>query len=86
MSDISKRVEEIEGRALEDAASRRRIRQTLLARLAKLHAFSKTLVPCLQNGVAEAVDVERLGILVISLLEAARNEHDAMVADAEARS
>ncbi len=86
MYDVVKRVEEIERKTLEASAARRTTRNILLTSLAELRVYSRTLVPCLEEDIAEPVDVERLGIFVLSLLEAAREEHRAMVADADARS
>lgn len=79
------RVRDVEAKVLEDAERRHAIRRALLRRLAELHVFSKAFLPLFKAGDASPVDVDRLGILAIALLEAARNEHDAMVAE-EARS
>lgn len=80
------RVREVEAKVIEDAERRDAIRRSLLRRLAEFHVFSKAFLPLFKAGDATAVDVDRVAILAIALLEAARNEHDAMVADAEARS
>ena len=80
------RVRQVEAKVMEDAKRRERVRRVLLCRLNELHIFSKTFVPYFKGGDAEPIDVERIGVLALAVVEAARAEHAAMVAEGEERS
>lgn len=83
---VLQRVEEVEAKVLDGMEERQRVRTMFLRRIAQLYTISETLMPCITGGLAEPVDVERTGVLAIALVEAARAEHAAMVADAETQS